>query len=247
MSPSRTRLDQLLVERGLAPSREKARALIMAGAVATGTQRLLKPGVMVALDLPVSLEAAPRFVGRGGDKLERALTTFKLDVTGMTALDAGASTGGFTDCLLQHGASQVYAVDVGHGQLDYRLRRDPRVVCLEGVNIRNGLSLPTLCDMATIDVSFISLELIVPPVVRALRPGAPIVALIKPQFEVGKGKVGKGGVVKEPALHLEVLSRILRWGIDQGLRLGGLTGARHPDRRPAGGPRLRDLAYLRLG
>ena len=223
MSPTRTRLDTLLVERGLAPTREKARALIMAGAVSTGAQRLSKPGLLVAGDAALALAAAPRFVGRGGEKLERALTVFRLDPSGMIAVDVGASTGGFTDCLLQHGARQVYAVDVGHGQLDYRLRTDPRVVCLEGVNARHPLALPEPCDIATVDVSFISLELVLPSVVVALRPGSPIVALVKPQFEVGKGKVGKGGVVRDPALHLEVLSRMVNWGVAHNLRLRGIT------------------------
>lgn len=223
MSPSRTRLDQLLVERGLAPSREKARALIMAGSVTQGTQRLIKPGILVRPDTDLSLEAQPRFVGRGGEKLDHALSVFHLNVAGMTALDVGASTGGFTDCLLQRGAARVYAVDVGHGQLDYRLRQDTRVISMEGVNARHPLDLPQQCDVAVIDVSFISLELILPAVALALRPGAPIVALVKPQFEVGKGKLGKGGVVKQTALHLEVLSRILAWARDHGFRLGGLT------------------------
>lgn len=223
MSPPRTRLDQLLVDRGLAPSREKARAVIMAGAVTHGTQRLIKPGQLVAEDADLQLVAGPRFVGRGGEKLEHALTAFRIDPTGMVALDTGASTGGFTDCLLQHGASRVYAVDVGHGQFDYRLRNDSRVVCLEGVNARHPLALPEPCDIAVVDVSFISLRLVVPSLVAAVRPGSPIIALVKPQFEAGKGRVGKGGVVRDPAVHLDVLSGIINWGLAQGLRLGGLT------------------------
>ncbi|MSQ10016.1 MAG: TlyA family RNA methyltransferase [Dehalococcoidia bacterium] len=223
MSPTRTRLDQLLVDRGLAPSREKARAIIMAGAVSRGTERLIKPGVMVAGDTDLRMAQAPRFVGRGGEKLEKALSVFRLDPRGMVALDAGASTGGFTDCLLQHGAARVYAVDVGHGQLDYRLRNDARVVCLEGINARYSLGLPELCDIAVADVSFISLQLVVPSLIAAVRPGSPIVALVKPQFEAGKGKVGKGGVVRDPEVHCTVLSGIVNWGIRQGLRLAGLT------------------------
>lgn len=223
MSPTRTRLDQLLVDRGLAPSREKARAIIMAGAVSRGTERLIKPGVMVAEDTDLRMAAAPRFVGRGGEKLDKALSAFHLDPTGMVALDVGASTGGFTDCLLQHGAARVYAVDVGHGQLDYRLRSDRRVVCQEGVNARYPLTLPELCDIAVADVSFISLQLVVPSLMAAVHPGSPIIALVKPQFEAGKGKVGKGGVVRDPEVHCTVLSGIINWGIRAGLRLGGLT------------------------
>lgn len=194
----------------------------MAGAVSRGTERLTKPGALVPVDVELALAAVPPYVGRGGEKLAAALDAFHIDPQGLVAVDVGASTGGFTDCLLQRGAARVYAVDVGHGQLDYRLRTDPRVVCMEGVNARHGLHLPEPCDLATIDVSFISLRLVVPAVAAAVRAGAPIIALVKPQFEAGKGRVGRGGVVRDPAVHRDVLSAIINWGIDQGLRLGGL-------------------------
>jgi 23S rRNA (cytidine1920-2'-O)/16S rRNA (cytidine1409-2'-O)-methyltransferase len=206
----RKRLDILLVEKGLAASREQARRLIMAGAVVVNDQRVDKPGTPVALTAAVRVknEARPRYVSRGGYKLEAALRAFALDVRGAVALDVGASTGGFTDCLLQHGAARVYAVDVGYGQLAWSLRQDPRVVSLERRNIRtlDPCELREIPTVAVIDASFISLTLVIPKVLEFLAPGGTLLALVKPQFEVGKGKVGKGGVVRDPALHAAVVA-----------------------------------------
>jgi 23S rRNA (cytidine1920-2'-O)/16S rRNA (cytidine1409-2'-O)-methyltransferase len=208
----RKRLDILLTERGLAASREQARRLIMAGAVVANEQRVDKPGelVDVASILRVKEEARSPYVSRGGQKLEAALRAFDLDVTGVVALDVGASTGGFTDCLLQHGAAKVFAVDVGYGQLAWSLRQDPRVVSLERRNIRtlDPTELTETPTLAVVDVSFISLSLVIPKVLALLAPHGVVVALIKPQFEVGKGRVGKGGVVRDPTLHAEVVARL---------------------------------------
>ncbi|MBN1104321.1 MAG: TlyA family RNA methyltransferase [Deltaproteobacteria bacterium] len=204
----RMRLDLLLVERGLAESREKARAVIMAGLVEVDQVRLEKPGQLVSIDGNLSLKkSAPPYVSRGGLKLKAALQSFSVDVKDRVVLDVGASTGGFTDCLLQGGARKVIAVDVGHGQLDWRLRRDPRVVLMEKTNARylSPDDIEERADGAVIDVSFISLRLVIPPVSGLLTAEGWIVALIKPQFEVGKGQVGKGGVVRDPRLHQEVV------------------------------------------
>lgn len=207
---ARTRLDMLLVDRGLVTSREQARRLIMAGAVVVNDQRVDKPGTLIARTAVVRLkeDARSRYVSRGGYKLEAALQAFAIDLHGVIALDVGASTGGFTDCLLQHGATRVYAVDVGYGQLAWSLRQDPRVVSLERRNIRllDAAALPETPTLAVIDASFISLTLVIPKVVELIAPRGKIIALVKPQFEVGKGKVGKGGVVRDPALHASVLS-----------------------------------------
>ena len=220
---SRPRLDQLMVERGLAGSRAKAQALVLAGQVFSGERRLDKPGQTVAPDisLEVRTPGAP-YVSRGGLKLAHALDHFAVDPAGMVALDVGASTGGFTDVLLQRGARRVYAVDVGHGQLDWRLRTDPRVVVLERTNARHlrREHVPEPIDLIVCDVSFISLELALPAALALAAPAALLIALIKPQFEVGKGQVGKGGVVRDPALHDMVCARISRWlGHEQGWRV----------------------------
>ncbi len=208
----RKRLDLLLVERGLATSREQARRLIMAGAVVVNEQRVDKAGTLVAetAALRVKDEARSPYVSRGGQKLATALQQFALEVQGSVALDVGASTGGFTDCLLQHGARKVFAVDVGYGQLAWSLRQDPRVISIERTNIRT-LD-PALLDetptLAVIDASFISLTLVIPKVLALIAPKSEVIALIKPQFEVGKGRVGKGGVVRDPELHAEVVARL---------------------------------------
>lgn len=208
----RIRLDVLLTERGLVESREQARRLIMAGAVVVNEHRIDKPGTFVdtGATCRVKDEARSPYVSRGGQKLEAALRAFRLDVAGVVAIDVGASTGGFTDCLLQHGAAKVFAVDVGYGQLAWPLRQDPRVISLERRNIRtlDRSELTETPSLAVIDASFISLSLVIPAVLRLLTPDGKIVALIKPQFEVGKGRVGKGGVVRDPALHAEVVERI---------------------------------------
>lgn len=215
----------LLVRRGLAPSREKAQAIILTGDVAVEGQTVTRPATLVAEEAEVAVVAPPRFVSRGGEKLDHALEAFGLDVRGAVALDVGASTGGFTDCLLQRGAAHVYAVDVGYGQLDYRLRADPRVTVLERTNIRHLETLPggVLAGLATVDVSFISLTKVLEPVARLLTPGSPIVALVKPQFEARKQEVRRGGVVRDPMVHAAVLGRVAARAVGRGFRIRGLT------------------------
>ncbi len=207
---AKTRIDQLLVDRGLAESREKAKALLLAGSVTVNGQRVDKPGQNVAADSAIEIAESIRYVSRGGLKLERALDHFGIDAAGKTCLDAGASTGGFTDCLLQHGAARVYAVDVGHGQLDWKLRNDRRVIVREGINARyltpEDVGEPV--DLATADVSFISVTMIVPNLARMLKPDGAMIVLIKPQFEVGREQVGKGGIVRDPALHQAACDRV---------------------------------------
>jgi 23S rRNA (cytidine1920-2'-O)/16S rRNA (cytidine1409-2'-O)-methyltransferase len=193
----RVRLDQLLVQRELAPSRERAQALILAGAVRVSGDRADRAAAPVEEDAVVTIEGGPRFVSRGGEKLEGALDDFRLDVAGSVALDVGSSTGGFTDCLLQRGASRVYDVDVGKGQLDWKLRNDPRVRVMEGINAREGFDLPEPVDVIVADLSFISLRLALPPSFRHLREGGAVVALVKPQFEAGRDAVEKGGIVRD--------------------------------------------------
>ena len=225
---SRTRLDQLMVERGLAESRAKAQALVLAGQVFSGERRLDKPGRSVAPDTPLQVRApAVPYVSRGGVKLAHALDHFGIDPVGTVALDLGASTGGFTDVLLQRGARLVYAVDVGHGQLDWRLRQDPRVVVLERQNARHlgREQVPAPVDLIVCDVSFISLELALPPALALAARDGSLVALIKPQFEVGKGQVGTGGVVRDPVLHQAVCARIARWLQEQGWQLLGVSAS----------------------
>ena len=221
--PTRQRIDRLLVERGLAVSLVKARALLMAGQVTVGGSRVEKAGALVDATADIHLAPPPPYVGRGGVKLAHALQEFSLDLTGSVALDVGASTGGFTDCLLQHGARRVYALDVGYGQLHQRLRDDPRVVVLERVNARNPFQLPEPVDLATVDVSFISLTMVLPRVMEHVRTGGHILALAKPQFEAARSEVGTGGVVRDPEVHAAVLARLIAWVVDHGLRLRGLT------------------------
>jgi 23S rRNA (cytidine1920-2'-O)/16S rRNA (cytidine1409-2'-O)-methyltransferase len=206
----KNRLDRLLVERGLAESREKAQALIMAGEVRVHGQKALKPGQPVDNDAPVEVLARPPYVSRGGFKLAGALAHFAIDVTDKVCLDIGSSTGGFTDALLQAGAARVHCVDVGAGQLDWKLRTDPRVVLHEGINARQltAEEIGEPAGLLTCDVSFISVTLILPAAVPLLQPGGQMVILIKPQFEVGKGQVGKGGIVRDPALHQTACRRV---------------------------------------
>lgn len=222
----RERLDVLTARRGLTASREQARRLIMAGAVVVNDQRIDKPGTLVdsAARVRIKDRARPRYVSRGGLKLEAALRAFSLEVSGRVALDVGASTGGFTDCLLQHGAAQVFAVDVGYGQLAWSLRQDPRVVNIERQNIRtlDPAFLSAQPSLSVIDASFISLTRVIPAVVTLLALGGHGIALIKPQFELGKGRVGKGGVVRDPALHTAVVNRLQTQAADWGLRPLGL-------------------------
>jgi len=204
------RLDRLVVERGLAESREKAQALIMAGEVLVEGQKAVKPGHPVDDSSKIEVTGRAPYVSRGGLKLAAALEGFAIDVTGKVVMDVGASTGGFTDCLLQRGAARVHAVDVGTGQLDWKIRTDPRVVVHDGINARH-LRLGDIgepVDLITCDVSFISVTLILPALAPILRPGGAMVILIKPQFEVGKGQVGKGGIVRSPELHREACARV---------------------------------------
>jgi 23S rRNA (cytidine1920-2'-O)/16S rRNA (cytidine1409-2'-O)-methyltransferase len=221
---TKIRLDQLLVQRGMAESREKAKALIMAGAVDVDGTRVDKPGQTVPDSASVSLiKKASPYVGRGGLKIEAAIKQFPVDIKDKVILDVGASTGGFTDCLLQHGAGKVIAIDVGYGQLAWKLRQDPRVEVLERTNIRHLKpgDIKEAINAAVIDVSFISLRLVVPPVSDLLLSHAFIIALIKPQFEVGKGKVGKGGVVRDPDLHQEVIESLALFFKDSGWSVEG--------------------------
>jgi len=204
------RLDRLLVERGLAASREKAQALIMAGEVLVDGRKAVKPGQPVAVECRLEVLARPPFVGRGGLKLDAALDHFAILVTGRVCLDIGASTGGFTDCLLQRGAARVHAVDVGSGQLDWKIRSDPRVVVHEKLNARylRGEDIGEPVGLAVYDVSFISVTLILPAAMPLLQPGGEMVILVKPQFEVGKGQVGRGGIVREPELQEAACRRV---------------------------------------
>ena len=230
--PSRERLDRILVLRGLAPTRTQARALILAGRVVSGSERLDKPGNRYHVDCPLRVEPGRRFVGRGAHKLEAALRSFGIDVAGRDALDVGASTGGFTQVLLEAGVRRVIALDVGRGQLDWTLRRDARVTPLEGLNARylQPEDLPFAPSFAAIDVSFISLELVLPAVASCLVRAGEIVALVKPQFEVGRGQVGRGGIVRDSGLHRQVLERTVQfarangWGV-AALRASPILGA----------------------
>ena len=221
----KTRLDVLLTERGLAPSRERAKALVMAGIVYAGGVKMEKAGDMVPSDVVIEVrgEDIP-YVSRGGLKLQKAIVAHDLDLTGAVCADIGASTGGFTDCMLQHGACRVYAVDVGYGQLAWKLRTDERVVNLERTNIRyvTEEQIPEPLDFGSIDVSFISLTLVLPVLYRLLRDGGEGVCLVKPQFEAGKGKVGKKGVVREPEIHLEVLKKIFAFCGEIGFCVKGI-------------------------
>jgi 23S rRNA (cytidine1920-2'-O)/16S rRNA (cytidine1409-2'-O)-methyltransferase len=204
------RLDQLLLERGLVDSREKARALILAGQVIVNGQKVDKAGHNVATDSSVELLERPRYVGRGGLKLEAALNHFSIPVTGKICLDVGSSTGGFTDCVLQHGAARVYAIDVGTGQLDWKLRNDPRVVVHEQVNARylSRAEVPEPIDLAVCDVSFISITMILPALVTLLAKDPEMVILVKPQFELERHQVGKGGIIRDSALHRQACERV---------------------------------------
>jgi 23S rRNA (cytidine1920-2'-O)/16S rRNA (cytidine1409-2'-O)-methyltransferase len=211
MAAKRVRADLALVEQGLVPSREKARALILAGEVLAGDRPIAKAGDLVDAGVELRLRSAPMpYVSRGGLKLAHALDTFAIDVRGVDALDVGASTGGFTDCLLQRGAAHVTCVDVGHGQLDWKIASDARVTVRDKVNIRLAPPdlLPARAELVVIDVSFISLRLVLPALVPLVKPGAPVVALVKPQFEVGRADVGKGGIVRDEAARARALAEV---------------------------------------
>jgi 23S rRNA (cytidine1920-2'-O)/16S rRNA (cytidine1409-2'-O)-methyltransferase len=220
------RLDNLLVDRGLVSSRERAKALIAAGKVLVDQQKVDKPGATVRVEAELQLTAQLPYVSRGGQKLEGALGAFGIDPGGMVVMDVGASTGGFTDCILQRGAKKVYAVDVGYGQLAWKLRNDPKVVNLERTNIRylkRGAVEEEGVDLILIDTSFISIEKFLAHLLEFLKEGGGVLGLIKPQFEVGKGEVGKGGVVKDPVLHQKTIDRISAFSRELGLRVLGVV------------------------
>ena len=216
------RADVLLAERGLAESREQAQVMIMEGLVFAPSGRVAKASSSLSEDVPLEVRGRLPYVSRGGLKLAGALDTFGLAVEGITALDVGASTGGFTDCLLQRGARHVYALDVGHGQLHYRLTRDERVSVMEKTNARHPYQLPEPMDLVVIDVSFISLSLVIPPALEHLQSGGNVVALVKPQFETSREQVGRGGIVRDPRVHAAVLGRMVVWATEQRLRLRGM-------------------------
>ena len=237
------RLDVLLVRNGFFSSREKAKATIMAGCVYVDGQKEDKAGMKFDTDSQIEVRGhALPYVSRGGLKLEKAVNLFGLDLEGKVCMDIGASTGGFTDCMLQKGAAKVYSIDVGHGQLDWKLRNDPRVVCMERFNARelSAEDLPQVPDFASIDVSFISLRLILGPVFNTLSPGGSVAALIKPQFEAGREKVGRKGVVRDPAVHEEVINHVLDFAAETGFSCAGLTFS--PITGPEGN--IEYLAYL---
>jgi 23S rRNA (cytidine1920-2'-O)/16S rRNA (cytidine1409-2'-O)-methyltransferase len=221
MVEGRVRLDQALVAQGLVPSRQRAQAMVRAGLVRVAGEVADQPDQLVDPGVGIDLEGVKGYVSRGGDKLAAALEAFGVDPAGRVCLDVGASTGGFTDLLLQRGAARVIAVDVGYGQLAWRLRQDPRVTVLERVNIRHLDLLPVPADLAVIDVSFISLRLVLPRVRELLSPPGDVVALVKPQFEVGKGAVGKGGVVRDPEQHRRVLSELRHFAEETGYTVAG--------------------------
>ena len=240
------RLDVLLTERGLAPSREKAKALIMAGIVYVNNQKEDKAGTSFPEDAVVEVRGQGlRYVSRGGLKLEKAMQAFPIDLKGRYCMDIGASTGGFTDCMLQNGAAGVYAIDVGYGQLDWKLREDPRVVCMEKTNFRyvtpDDLDPERMPDFASVDVSFISLSKILPPAHAILPVGGEMVCLIKPHFEAGREKVGKKGVVRDPQVHVEVIENVLKIAQDAGFEVLGLSWS--PIRGPEGN--IEYLMYIR--
>ena len=234
MPSNKQRLDTLLVDRCLAENQERAKRLILAGEVLVGGESNLKPGRLIPTDSIIKIKQPLRYVSRGGLKLEKALQVFDVDVCGKVAIDVGASTGGFTDCLLQHGVKFVYAVDVGYGQLAWRLRRDPRVQAIERTNIRqiDTALFNQPIQIGVIDVSFISLQKVLPMAIQLVEPTGDIFALIKPQFEAGREQVGEGGVVRQPQIHIQVIQRLIEFARDVGNYVVGLTYS--PIRGPAG-------------
>lgn len=243
---SKKRLDVLVCERGLAESRQKAQALIMAGQIFVGGQKIDKAGFAVEESAEVELRGkALAYVSRGGLKLEKALQRFPLDLKGKTCIDCGASTGGFTDCMLQNGAAKVYAVDVGYGQLAWSLRQDPRVICMERTNVRylTAEQIAEPLDFGSVDVSFISLKLILPALRGLLKPQGQVVCLVKPQFEAGREKVGKKGVVRDPEVHLEVLEQFLIHASDAGFSVKDMDFS--PIKGPEGN--IEYLGFLCVG
>jgi 23S rRNA (cytidine1920-2'-O)/16S rRNA (cytidine1409-2'-O)-methyltransferase len=237
------RLDLLMVEKGIVESREKARAIIMAGEVLVDGKPIDKPGTKVDAQAEITVKSKPRFVSRGGDKLAAALDTFPIDVSGRICADVGASTGGFTDCLLQYGAERIYAIDVGYGQIAYPLRQDARVIVMERTNARYIEALPKPVDLVVVDASFISLKLLLPAIRKWLTSNADVIPLIKPQFEAGQQDVGKGGVVKDARVHERVLREVLTFAQSDGFAVRGLI--RSPLKGPAGNVEF--LAWLGWG
>ena len=240
---ARVRLDELLVSQGHAPSRHQAKALILAGRVEVPSGATAKPGLLVDPDATLKVAPAPSYVSRGGQKLAHGLDQLGVNPAGRICADVGASTGGFTDCLLQRGATRVYAIDVGYGQLDWRLRTDPRVVVLERTNARYLESLPEPVSLVVVDASFISLRNLLPAIRRFSTPDADVVALVKPQFEAGRSQVGKGGVVRDERVHREVLESLRSWLTAHGAQLRGLAVS--PIRGPAGNVEF--LAHVQFG
>jgi 23S rRNA (cytidine1920-2'-O)/16S rRNA (cytidine1409-2'-O)-methyltransferase len=224
-SVPKQRLDNLLVSRELAENKKMAQALIIAGKIAVSGRVITKPGTQVDEDASLEIAEKLPYVSRGGTKLAHALDEFKLNVTSLTAIDVGASTGGFTDCLLQRGARLVYAIDIGYGQLDYKLRQDPRVVVMERVNAHHPFSLPEKVNIATIDLSFISVTKVIPNVIGHLTQPSCMIILFKPQFEAKRNEVPKGGVIKDPQVHALVLGRFIVWATKHDLRLRGLVAS----------------------
>jgi len=243
MTPEKQRIDLLVQQRGLADTREKARALIMAGEITADGKLIDKPGTKIAPDAVIVLKGKPRFVSRGGEKLDAALNAFTIPVARAVCADVGASTGGFTDCLLQHGAAKVYAIDVGYGQLAYPLRQDSRVIAIERTNVRYLERLPESVSVVVMDTSFISLKLLLPVILNWLMPTATVVPLIKPQFEAGRADVGKGGVVRDAAVHRRVIDEVLTFAAAIGLTPRGVI--RSPLYGPAGNVEF--LAHLHRG
>jgi 23S rRNA (cytidine1920-2'-O)/16S rRNA (cytidine1409-2'-O)-methyltransferase len=239
---NKVRLDVLMTQNGFAESREKAKAIIMSGDVFIQNQRYDKPGMLVPADAKLDVRGGPRYVSRGGLKLEKAMASFPITLTGKVTMDIGASTGGFTDCMLQNGASRVYSVDVGYGQLAWKLRTDSRVVNLERTNVRylTHEQVPEQVDFFSVDVAFISLRLVLPVAHGFLKDGGQAVCLIKPQFEAGREKVGKKGVVRDPAVHEEVIANITDFVLHNGFSVRGLTYS--PVRGPEGN--IEYLLYL---
>jgi 23S rRNA (cytidine1920-2'-O)/16S rRNA (cytidine1409-2'-O)-methyltransferase len=223
--PKKLRLDQLLVVRGLFSSREQAQRAVMAGEIKIGTRIAVKPSQLLAADAAIAVKPTRKYVGRGALKLEKALDHFKIDMQSKVALDIGASTGGFTDCLLQRGTEKVYAVDVGHGQLDWKIRKDPRVIVLEKLNARflSAAHIPELVDLCVIDVSFISLTLILPNAFELITPSGVILALIKPQFELDRADIGHGGIVRDPELHQKAQDKIVQFVTRLGHTVSGIV------------------------
>ncbi|MFN4218244.1 MAG: TlyA family RNA methyltransferase [Candidatus Bipolaricaulia bacterium] len=232
---SKRRLDLLLVDRGLVSSRAQAQRVISAGLVIVNGHIIDKPGAHVPVDAHIEVKERPRYVSQGGLKLEHALQVFRIDVTDKVCVDVGASTGGFTDCLLQHGAKRVYAVDVGKGQLDWKLRTNPRVIVLEEINARylKPEQIGELVDIATVDVSFISLKLILPPLKEIVKPRGDLICLVKPQFEAGREHVARGGVVKDSSVHQRVLEDLARF-VEDHLKLSVVNATFSPIKGPAG-------------